>query len=128
MSDREHMEDFLGSLSVEQIEQLNRMLSQHQKPPKKDDPASPDVSVNDDFTVNRGLPKKGKAPVSGGENTWEDTGELKDIETPDFERTPRNRPAPRTKEVSCHVCSKGFVVNESLLYGEFYRCNRCTGK
>jgi len=123
------MEDFLGTLSSEQIEELSRILKDKQDLLKAGDSVnSSDTSVNEDFTVNRDLPNKGKAPVSGGKNTWEDTGELSDVKTPDFEKTPRNRPSPKTKEVSCHVCNKGFIVNESLLYGEFYRCNSCIGR
>lgn len=128
MSSNEHMKDFLGSLSSEQQQELSRMLTSMQKSDEDLVPTDDETSVDEDFTVNRGNLKKGRAPVSGGENTWEDTGELKEVETPSFEKTPRNRPSPKTAEVSCHVCNRTFKVSESLLYGEFHRCNRCTGK
>ena len=65
--------------------------------------------------------------VKARANTWTDTGEHKDISTPEATRTPRNRPAPKKKDVTCHICGKKDKVNASLVYGEFYRCDRCTG-
>jgi hypothetical protein len=128
MSLNENMKDFLESLSVEQQRELFDTL-ENMEQPKEDTPTEiPETSVGEDFTVNRGSIKKGRSPVSGSENTWKDVGELKEVETPSFEKTPRNRPAPKNAEVSCHVCGKAFTVSRSLLYGEFHRCNRCTGK
>lgn len=40
----------------------------------------------------------------------------------------RNRPTPKIVEMECHVCHKKFTINENIVYGEFVRCNRCSGK
>jgi hypothetical protein len=123
------MKDFLGSLTADQQKELTNMLRDMEGQKDNNSEDSPETSIGEDFTVNRGSAnKKGRAPVSGGENTWEDVGELKEVETPHFERTPRSRPLPKTAEVSCHVCGKSFKVNSSLLSGKFSRCDRCTGK
>ena len=122
------VQKFYEALSADQIEDLTRLLKAKADDIKDTPPDKPSASVDEDFTVSRDPAKNVRAPVSAGDNTWKDVGELKDIETPDFEKTPRNRRSPTTKEVSCHVCKKSFKVNESLLYGEFYRCIRCTGR
>ena len=87
-------------------------------------------AVDGDFTMHKKTElskQKRREKVKGSENTWTDTGEHRDVETPDTARTPRNRSAPKKKTVRCHVCSKDFTINASLLYGEYYRCDRCTG-
>ena len=61
-------------------------------------------------------------------NEWVDDGELRDIDTPNFEKTPRNRSKPNKQEVECHVCGKVFSINSNLVYGEYHRCNKCTGR
>ena len=94
--------------------------------PKKEE------GVNEDFTVTRpNLENNRKSPVKFRKNSWQDTGEEKDID--DYEkmsqsRTPRRRGKPKKRNVECHVCGKSFSVNENLVYGEFVRCNRCTGR
>ena len=52
----------------------------------------------------------------------------RDWETPNFERTPRRRPPHKKTEVECHVCGKTFKEDPKYVHGEYYRCNRCTGK
>jgi hypothetical protein len=87
------------------------------------------TNIDKDFTVKNGdTNKKGRIKVKGGKNKWEDTGELSHIETPDFERTERRRSPPKKTEVICHVCGKTFKVSPKLVYGEYHRCNRCTGR
>ena len=66
--------------------------------------------------------------VKAGENTWSDTGEHKDVETPDIEPTPRNRKKTQKVEKKCHVCGKIFQVHPRLISGEFWRCDRCIGR
>ena len=65
-------------------------------------------------------------------NSWSDVGEFRD-EDVDYEkfektRTPRRRGKPKKREVECHVCGKMFSVNENMVFGEYMRCNRCTGR
>jgi len=87
-------------------------------------------AVDGDFTMHKKTElskQKRREKVKASDNTWTDTGEHRDVETPDTARTPRNRPTPKKKTVRCHICSKDFTINASLLYGEYYRCDRCTG-
>jgi RNase P subunit RPR2 len=66
--------------------------------------------------------------VKANRNEWIDTGnEHADIKTPQKTLTPRNRKPPRKKNVTCHKCGKTQQVNANLVYGEFYRCDRCVG-
>ena len=86
-------------------------------------------TVTEDFKVVREQTASGKKPVKFKKNNWQDDGaEFKDIETPQIKRTPRKRNAPVKKKVECHVCGKEFTMNANLVYGEFVRCNRCTGR
>tara|TARA_R100000008_G_C3539073_1_gene143742 strand:- start:438 stop:848 length:411 start_codon:yes stop_codon:yes gene_type:complete len=88
--------------------------------------------VNEDFTVNRNQDENTrKSPVKFRKNNWQDTGEDKNIDDYDKmsqSRTPRRRGKPKKRDVECHICGKSFAMNESLIYGEFVRCNRCTGR
>lgn len=138
------MEDFLKSLSAEQKQKMIQMLMDdtpeesefsassspdddsigHSDPPENNVAAM----VNDDFTVSRKEQQNGRQAVRARKNRWEDDGtEHMDIETPDVKRTARNRSKPRKKRVECHVCGKTFSVNPALAFGEYHRCNKCTG-
>lgn len=88
------------------------------------------TSVGEDFIVKKvdNQSARRKESVKARKNQWEDTGEFRDVHTPDFERTPRRREAPRKEDVECHVCGKSFKIDPRFSYGEYYRCNRCTGK
>lgn len=87
------------------------------------------VVVNNDFTVTRNINQTNrKSPVKFKKNKWIDIGELGDIETPNFEKTPRNRSRPNKEKVECHVCGRSFSINSNLIYGEYHRCNKCTGR
>lgn len=87
------------------------------------------ASVKEDFTMNRQVSNvRRKEPVKGRHNRWEDTGEDRHIETPHFERSPRKREPYKKVEVECHVCGKIFKEDPRCVGGEYYRCNRCTGK
>lgn len=138
------MEDFLKSLSPEQKQKMIQMLmndtpeesefifssspddnsEDHSDPPEN----KVVTRVNDDFTVSRKEQQNGRQAVKARKNRWTDDGiEHMDIETPDVKRTARNRSKPRKKRVECHVCGKTFSVNPALAFGEYHRCNKCTG-
>ena len=72
--------------------------------------------------------QKRKERVTARKNTWSDTGENKDVQTPDISMTPRTRPPAKMVDMNCHVCGKTFSINSSLVYGQFYRCDRCSGR
>ena len=99
----------------------------------KEETVSSQPRVNEDFTVNRKEDElQRKSPVKARNNEWEDMGEDRDHSI-DYEkmansRTPRRRGKPKKRNVECHVCGKSFAMNENLIYGEFVRCNRCTGR
>lgn len=87
-------------------------------------------NIKEDFTmhkINALQNNRRREPVKARENTWVDTGESKDIITPESSRTPRNRTPPKKKNVTCHICGKAEKVHANLIYGEYYRCDRCTG-
>ena len=112
------------------IEELQKLLAQKQGEAKKQ-PQEEQVDegvVGDDFRVNRKDSGPRREAVKAGKNTWSDTGEHKDIETPDVEPTPRNRKRTHNVEKKCHVCGKVFSVHPRLISGEFWRCDRCIGR
>lgn len=128
------LQDFLNSLTDDQKAKLAKALTsdlpkQENKTPNKSSPQQ-SASVDDNFVMKKadGNSSRRKEPVRARRNEWEDTGEFRDIETPNFERTPRKRQPPKKVEVDCHVCGKSFKVDQRFVYGEYYRCNRCTGK
>ena len=132
------MEEFFKSLSPEQKLALAQELMKDldvpenhvENPVETEEPVEHREvpNVNEDFTVSRNDDSNGRKAVRARKNRWVDDGaEHMDIETPDFQRTPRNRSRPKKKKVSCHVCGKSFSVNASLSYGEYHRCNKCTG-
>lgn len=119
------MDEFVNTLSDEQKQALMKALSAEAVEKKEEE-------ISGDFTMNKPSSKiqsqKRRESVRGKENSWTDTGEHRDIETPDKAQTPRNRPKPKKKQVKCHACGKTSTVNASLVYGEYYRCDRCTGR
>lgn len=112
-------------MSIEELEAL--LAKKKQKP---EEPQEEIKEVGSDFyvSIKNENPDSRKRPVKGGENTWTDTGEHRDIETPEVELTPRNRPAAIKVEKICHVCGKKFMIDPSLVSGEFMRCDTCTGR
>ena len=131
----------LESLSKEQKEKLiqevlNSNVKKGAEPPISEDetPEGSETKVNQDFTVTRNNDlSRGKTPVKARRNKWVDEGEDRD---PDFDpekfermgKSARNRGQTKKRHVECHVCGRGFHINESLIYGEYIRCNRCTGR
>tara|TARA_Y100000004_G_scaffold34865_1_gene37291 strand:- start:2981 stop:3388 length:408 start_codon:yes stop_codon:yes gene_type:complete len=135
MSD-EIVKTLLESLTPEQKQDLiDKILNSNVKGSEsKPEPKKDEVSVTEDFKVvsNSKLESKRKQPVRYKKNTWSDDGEFRD-EQVDYEkfektRTPRRRGKPTKKEVECHICGKVFSMNANLVYGEYVRCNRCTGR
>ena len=94
----------------------------------------PAIVVNKDFSVTRNDESSNRrAAVRAKKNKWSDDGTDRDpnFDPEKFEkmgRTQRARPESLKAEVACHICSKKFKVNPSLVYGENIRCNRCTGR
>ena len=131
----------LESLSEEQKEKLikevlNNSVTKGEAPPTNEDETSQEsvTKVNQDFTVIRNNElSRGKTPVKARRNKWVDEGEDRD---PDFDperfermgKSARNRGQTKKRHVECHICGRGFHMNESLIYGEYIRCNRCTGR
>lgn len=133
------MDDFVQTLTEEQKAALIKALGgntevesrwQHEEPISEAvDGPSPTTAEVENFTVTRQPTKSSKSrePVRAKQNTWSDTGEDRHIETPESTRTPRTRKAPPKKTVTCHACGKTEKVNASLVFGEYYRCDRCIG-
>lgn len=124
---------FLSSLSEDQklklIEALTKKEVQEQST-KKHSPTT-SATVDENFIVRKAennSNNRRKEPVRGRENRWKDEGEFKDIETPSFERTPRRREPSKKLDLECHVCGKTFKQDSRYVYGEFPRCNKCTGR
>jgi len=126
------MENFLSSLTDEQKQELKSLIEGSEKTTETEEPEEKQKdahAISEDFTVKRTDNKQPrKRPVKFKKNTWSDTGELRDVDTPEFERTPRRKPAPAKTEIECHVCGKKFKADTRYLSGEFHRCNKCTGR
>ncbi len=137
------MNDFINMLNDEQKQALLKALvgdsptvasvpkEVKKESIKKIQSSTPPASVNEDFTVfkqDSNSNTRRKEAVRARKNEWKDTGEFKDVETPQFERTPRRRQPHKRVEVECHVCGKSFKEDPKFVHGEYYRCNRCTGK
>jgi DNA-directed RNA polymerase subunit RPC12/RpoP len=69
-----------------------------------------------------------KEPVRAKQNTWTDTGEDRNIETPKYEPTPRTREKVEKVSIKCHACGKSFDADPRFVYGEYYRCDRCASR
>ena len=111
------------------IEELQKLLAEKQKSQQEEaDNNQPEASVGEDFTVSKkpSSRKGGKTPVVAGENQWSDTGEFKDVSTPEVPRSQRKRNPPKKVELTCHVCGKRFKILSSLVSGKFVRCDSCT--
>lgn len=128
------MKDFVNTLNEEQKKALLEALSGDSPAPE---PATPSVKsqiksmVNEDFTMNppsNSAYKKRKEAVRAKINTWVDTGESKDVVTPDVKPTPRKRQPPQKVKLQCHVCGKDFEADKRFVFGEYNRCDRCASK
>lgn len=128
---------FLSSLSEEQKQKLVEALVKNVESPQEDKPQKPKQSstqsavVDENFIVRKAdtnSSNRRKEPVRGRENRWKDEGEFRDVETPNFERTPRRREPSKKVDLECHICGKTFKQDSRYVYGEFPRCNKCTGR
>jgi lipopolysaccharide export LptBFGC system permease protein LptF len=137
------MNDFINTLSEEQKKVLLEALLDNsptlesvpqttkQESIKHIQSSVPTAGTNDDFVMKRqdnSSNVRRKEAVRARKNEWVDTGEFHDIETPKGDRTPRKRPPHKKLEVECHVCGKTFKEDPRYVHGEYYRCNRCTGR
>ena len=136
------MNDFINMLNDEQKQALLKALVGNsptvssvpeevkKESIKKIQSSAPPASVNEDFTMFKqdSNNTRRKEAVRARKNEWKDTGEFRDVETPQFERTPRRRQPHKKVEVECHVCGKSFKEDPRFVHGDYYRCNRCTGK
>ncbi len=125
------MDEFVQTLTEEQKAALVKALGGNTEEPVSESVDGPiqDAETKEDFSVTRKPTKfsKRQEPVRARKNTWTDTGEDRHIETPQSTRTPRTRKAPAKKTVKCHACGKTEKVNAGLVFGEYYRCDKCIG-
>jgi hypothetical protein len=124
---------FLSSLSDDQKAQLIQALMPQQNTTTEIQSTTPQPStvVDENFIVKKvdnATNNRRREPVRARENRWKDEGEFRDIETPEYKKTPRRREAAKKIDVECHICGKSFKEDARFVYGEFPRCNRCTGK
>ena len=127
---QEQKDELVQSLLNSNVKSDDPQTTRHDKEEKKKE--TPTTRVKEDFTVVNNNLEQRKSVVKARKNNWVDEGEFRDDEV-DYEKfekmkTPRRRGKPKKKQVECHVCGKTFAINESLIYGEFVRCNRCTGR
>jgi hypothetical protein len=131
------MDEFIKTLTEEQKQALLKALSGGSfEPEVSDKPVTDDArwlheepvseAVDGDFSMKKNI-KPRRSIVQAGENTWVDEGEDRHIKTPEIKRTPRNRSAPKMREVKCSACGKVSKINAGLVFGEYYRCERCIG-
>lgn len=120
------IKDFANSLTEEQKELLLQILNEEKEVEKE---ADEKINVSDNFIVtnNKFGSNQRKQPVKARKNTWTDTGESRDIKTPEVERTPRRRKAPEKIKIACHVCGRKMELDKRFVYGEYHRCDNCTG-
>lgn len=127
------VKDFVNTLTEEQKKALLEALTGEEidtniQPEPTEEDFLKKNTVNEGFEMPSSTGKRPqRGSVKAGQNTWVDEGEHKDVITPKSKITPRNRKPPKTKDVTCHVCQKKFKINPSLTYGEYYRCDRCSG-
>jgi formylmethanofuran dehydrogenase subunit E len=130
------LKSLLEGLTPEQKQKLTEDLlsSREDEASDADSPKpSPHPKVKEDFSVNREQEDKSrKGPVKFQKNQWTDEGEDRDADFDyqkfDKMKTPRKRGKPNKIMVECHICGKNFHINQNLVYGEFIRCNTCTGR
>jgi hypothetical protein len=121
-----NIDKFIQTLSPEQIEALKLALTNTRQAPAEQEPIEEDKNS---FQMKRSVDnnRKRKEAVRAKGNTWSDTGEKRDVVTPEFTPVPRNREAPEKVKIKCHICGKTTEVDSRFVCGEFYRCNNCTG-
>tara|TARA_B110000211_G_C14092107_1_gene559767 strand:+ start:4429 stop:4866 length:438 start_codon:yes stop_codon:yes gene_type:complete len=134
ITEREELLDILTGRMNESTTMPPHIVEEFEQEEEEEEEVEQPQRTQEDFTMHKDKPSALKSsrrrePVKGGENTWTDTGEHKEVQTPkNAQRTPRNRTAPKKKNVKCHICGKNSKVNANIVYGEYYRCDRCTGR
>lgn len=135
------MDEFMKSLSDEQKALFIAAL-QSSMQPKDDvegttttppnikeelDTPQPAPRAADDFTMRP--PQRSGAVRATGTNLFTDDGSCRggDNTTPEYTPTTRSRKPPKYADVRCSVCGKGFRKLQSLISGEYHRCDRCCG-
>lgn len=128
------MKDFVDTLNAEQKKALLQALN-NESPTLDNIPKTAKEQtksiINEDFAMNPSSSstyKKRKEAVRARSNTWVDTGESKDIVTPDVQPTPRKRKPAQKIKLTCHICNKDFEADKRFVFGEFNRCDRCASK
>lgn len=129
------MKDFVDTLSPEQKKALLEALTdkdnvtlQHIPEATKQETAK---EITNSFIVDskKSLTNnRRREPVRARKNEWVDNGEDRHIETKYGARTPRNRESHKKVDVECSICGRSFKADPKYIYGEYHRCNRCTGK
>lgn len=121
-----NIDKFIQTLSPEQIEALKLALTNTRQAPAEQERIEEDKNS---FQMKRSVDnnRKRKEAVRAKGNTWSDTGEKRDVVTPEFTPVPRTREAPEKVKIKCHVCGRITEVDSRFVCGEFYRCNNCTG-
>lgn len=126
------MEDFAKTLTPEQRKALFDALSKTESVTLEEHEEKTSTNnVADDFTMikeNNLQSNSRRVPVKAQQNGWTDTGEHKNIETPQITKTPRNRKPASKMSAKCHVCGKSISVDKRFQYGEFIRCDNCCKK
>ena len=125
------IEKIIKNLSDKEREDLIKALVQGADKPDQDPKEdNEEIVIDDKFVIKNRKPKvsRGRTQVKAGKNQWMDKGENRDVETPDFERTPRRKASTSKVKVECHVCGKHFKADPRYVYGEYHRCNKCTGR
>ena len=132
------MKDFAKTLTEEQRKALLAALTEDEvsvEPTEEDFLNKNNVgttnNVSDDFTIikeNNLQSNSRRVPVQAQTNAWTDTGEHKNIETPQITKTPRNRKPAAKTTAQCHVCGKSIKIDKRFQYGEFIRCDNCGTK
>ena len=126
------MENFVNMLNEEQKAALLKALNENsvttQLVPKEVNEETKQIINNSFIAETKPTAKnsKRKEPVKARVNLWQDTGEHKNVETPSVERTPRKRAGSEKKEIKCHVCGKSNLIDPRFVFGEYYRCDRCS--
>lgn len=127
------MEDFIKTLTEEQRQALLKALTQDSTPAVQETEVAAKRTHDEDFRMNKtptpsNKNSKRKEPVRAKQNMWTDTGEARNITTPETKRTPRERTPPVKVSINCHVCGKAFDIDKRYVFGEYNRCDRCASK
>ena len=99
-----------------------------------DEVASSESNTGDSFIApSKSNDKKGgkkrvarTESIIAKENQFVDDGkEATDINTPDYTPSPRTRNPTKLVELSCYLCGSTSMVSETVVHGDFYRCENC---